>query len=153
MHILCAAGYYLELTHDLCVCKMNVNHVRTFGILFYFAFVSCSIQAQNMKTLKSPRGKEILEDSNIDYQSFIPTLLGGISNDITSLAEQTLNSTVLDSFEIGNSCLNHTKILLQALVSREQWALRSKVVIIIICLNVGYTVEHRCNHENMFETG
>ena len=57
----------------------------------------------------------------------LPHVLEDSNNDVAERAKQALTTDIIDpKYDVSDVCLNHTKLFLGGLVSRKQWALRSK---------------------------
>ena len=64
-----------------------------------------------------------------DYVELFSELLEEMRNDIASRAEQALQqglAKVQKDYNVSSLCLNHTKLLFEGLVERQDWAFRSK---------------------------
>ena len=67
--------------------------------------------------------------SSVDFQSFLSSLVDESRNDMILRAEKALEEGLKDiyqGFNVSDTCLNHTEMILQGLVERQDWALRSK---------------------------
>ena len=67
------------------------------------------------------------------YQPPVSSLFAASNNGIIERAEQLQEDGFTTSnadprFDVSSLCLNNTEIFLSALVAREQWALRSKLL-------------------------
>lgn len=103
---------------------------------FKFAFPLLTVLAtqtygQYVDTLRN--ATDFLKSLNVDhynnYQSMFSSFLGA-TVDIQSLAQKGLKFglTRLDTkLNVSALCLGHIEVFLEALVSRQQWALRSKI--------------------------
>lgn len=58
----------------------------------------------------------------------LANILEDSSAEVAERAKQALTTDIVDpKYDISDICLNHTKLFLAGLVSRQQWALRSKL--------------------------
>ena len=105
--------------------------LKLFVVIFCLLFID-NAYAQYEKWPNSVHGLQMPATdgtgSNL-YQSLMPLLMGGNSGGVKGLAEQALREGLQGSnaqFEVGELCLNHTEIFLNALIEGETWALKSK---------------------------
>ena len=109
------------------VCSLSSAENSTQGIDF--------VNAVNHVRRINDFSKKYLKSSNEYKLSEEVSSFTG-SDDVIARAEEVLASGLEDDprFDVSRTCLNHTEILLKAIINREQWALRSKYLTISLYL-------------------
>lgn len=108
-----------------------------FQLVFCLVFISSSCNGQflnnnpygmatgNQETVNHSLSQAVGDDNLLN-------VLEDSNKDVAGRAEQALETFLVDpKYDVSDVCLNHTKYFLAALVSRQQWALRSKLDFIL----------------------
>ena len=79
------------------------------------------------------------------------SLLMDTGKDVTARAAQLLTNDGVGApvdwrFDVSDKCLNHTEMILEALVSGEMWALQSKSMSFLHCFRYVYDAIHQLKH-------
>ena len=74
-----------------------------------------------------------LKSSEVDLEELRSLLTEEAKQDLTSRAEEALNSGLLgadqqDEYNVSSTCMDDTETLLMALSAGEDWAVRSKFI-------------------------
>ena len=90
----------------------------------------------------------VFEICYVSGQGYNPNSLGPLPDVIEeaiSRAEQLLENGIAAAaprYDVGTKCLNHTEMFIEALVQRQQWALRSKLLVLsTLILSICYPTE------------
>ena len=92
------------------------------------------------------RGNE--HDENIHEKIPASLLMDSTRKDVRARAAQLLTNDGVGApvdwrFDVSDKCLNHTEMVLEALVSGEMWALQSKSMSFLLCFHYVYDAKHQ----------
>ena len=137
--------------------------IRTLFILFFYVITCAISQGQVLKNEKDfmqvvRHTKQKTTLSTLKNSEFLTSQMDKSRNNVALRAKQAQIENLQGAkTEISALCLNHTEILLEALVSKQQWAMRCKYLLdnlqifsLQLCIfsSLRYTMFPLCTHES-----
>ena len=108
------------------------------GAFFCLVFVASRVNGEILRNedamarvleLEETMQKLASADTISEYEELISNLLEKSRQDIAARAQQALEEGLADvdrQYNVSRLCLNHTMAFLEGLMTREEWAFRSK---------------------------